>query len=158
MIPQRMPNQTCLHTFILEVFALKESFWKPKNTKQVLQVFFFHSYLFSGIYLFYFLESYESFLEELVVRKELADNFCYYNNNYDNFDGFAQWAKDSLTLHQSDKRDHLYTFDQLEKVYIYTISLSFQLLIIVNKRARHTIDCGMQHKPRWSTLARCMAL
>lgn len=61
--------------------------------------------------------SYESFLEELVVRKELADNFCYYNANYDNFDGFPQWAKDSLNLHAKDKRDHLYTFEQLEKVH-----------------------------------------
>eukprot|EP00026_Physarum_polycephalum_P004492 Phypoly_transcript_04513.p1 GENE.Phypoly_transcript_04513~~Phypoly_transcript_04513.p1 ORF type:complete len:525 (+),score=68.74 Phypoly_transcript_04513:106-1680(+) len=63
--------------------------------------------------------SYFSFLEELVVRKELADNFCYYNPNYDNFDGFPQWAKDSLNQHQQDKREHLFTFEQLEQYKTY---------------------------------------
>ncbi|MCK7494581.1 MAG: hypothetical protein MZW92_28000 [Comamonadaceae bacterium] len=34
-----------------------------------------------------------AFLEELVVRRELSDNFCYYNRNYDNLQGFPAWAK-----------------------------------------------------------------
>jgi deoxyribodipyrimidine photo-lyase len=29
----------------------------------------------------------EAFQEELIVRRELADNYCYYNKNYDNFSG-----------------------------------------------------------------------
>ena len=29
-----------------------------------------------------------AFLEELIVRRELSDNFCYYNQNYDNLQGF----------------------------------------------------------------------
>ncbi len=32
-------------------------------------------------------ESVASFVEELVVRRELADNFCFYNHNYDNISG-----------------------------------------------------------------------
>ncbi|MFZ2323726.1 MAG: hypothetical protein WAV89_08520 [Ignavibacteriaceae bacterium] len=35
-------------------------------------------------------ESKKSFLEELIVRKELSDNFCYFNKNYDSFGGFHQ--------------------------------------------------------------------
>ena len=27
----------------------------------------------------------DAFIEQILVRKELADNFCYYNKNYDNF-------------------------------------------------------------------------
>ena len=32
-------------------------------------------------------ESVEAFIEEAVVRRELADNFCYYNKNYDSIEG-----------------------------------------------------------------------
>jgi deoxyribodipyrimidine photo-lyase len=42
------------------------------------------------------MEDSSSFLEELVVRRELSDNFCYYNSNYDTFDGFPDWAKETL--------------------------------------------------------------
>ncbi len=57
----------------------------------------------------------DDFLEELIVRKELADNFCFYNKNYDNFDGFPDWAKKSLNKHRTDKRPYLYNKIQLEK-------------------------------------------
>jgi len=56
----------------------------------------------------------EAFLEELIVRKELADNFCYYNKNYDNFEGLPEWSKKELILHSKDERDHTYTFSQFE--------------------------------------------
>ena len=32
-------------------------------------------------------ESVEAFIEEAVVRRELADNFCYYNKHYDSIEG-----------------------------------------------------------------------
>jgi len=32
-------------------------------------------------------EGVDAFIEEAVIRRELADNFCFYNNNYDNIDG-----------------------------------------------------------------------
>lgn len=51
----------------------------------------------------------ESFLEEMIVRKELADNYCFYNPSYDNFDGFPDWAKKTLEKHRDDPRDYLYT-------------------------------------------------
>ena len=38
----------------------------------------------------------ESFLEELIVRRELSDNFCFYNSGYDTFDAFPEWAKKTL--------------------------------------------------------------
>ncbi len=56
----------------------------------------------------------EDFLEELIVRKELSDNFCYYNNNYDNFNGFPNWAKETLNKHRQDKRPYLYNYQKLE--------------------------------------------
>jgi deoxyribodipyrimidine photo-lyase len=56
----------------------------------------------------------EGFLEQLIVRRELADNFCYYNPDYDRFEGFPQWARQSLDAHRKDKREYLYTQDELE--------------------------------------------
>lgn len=59
-------------------------------------------------------EAKETFLEELVVRRELADNFCYYEPAYDNFAGFPEWARKTLDLHRDDKRDYLYSLAELE--------------------------------------------
>jgi deoxyribodipyrimidine photo-lyase len=55
------------------------------------------------------------FLEELIVRKELADNFCFYNNNYDSVNGFPDWAKKTLDEHRKDKREYLYSEEEFEK-------------------------------------------
>jgi deoxyribodipyrimidine photo-lyase len=56
----------------------------------------------------------DSFLEELVVRRELSDNFCYYNSYYDSFDGFPNWAKETLKEHQEDHREYIYSLKELE--------------------------------------------
>lgn len=55
------------------------------------------------------------FLEELIVRRELSDNFCYYEPAYDSFEGFPEWARKSLDLHRNDKRDYLYSLADLEE-------------------------------------------
>ncbi|XP_073445453.1 deoxyribodipyrimidine photo-lyase-like isoform X2 [Dendrobates tinctorius] len=59
-------------------------------------------------------ESVDSFVEEAVVRRELADNYCYYNKNYDAVQGAYDWAKNTLKDHAKDKRTHLYTLEKLE--------------------------------------------
>ena len=56
----------------------------------------------------------EPFLEELVVRRELAMNFVYYNPLYDEYGGLPAWARASLEKHQTDKRENSYTRQQLE--------------------------------------------
>lgn len=57
----------------------------------------------------------EAFLEELIVRRELSDNFCFYNKIYDSFEGFPEWAKKTLNEHRNDKREFIYTLEQFEK-------------------------------------------
>lgn len=57
----------------------------------------------------------ESFLEELIIRRELADNFCFYSAHYDSFAGFPDWAKKTLHEHRKDKRNYLYTSDEFER-------------------------------------------
>ncbi len=50
----------------------------------------------------------QAFLEELIVRRELSDNYCRYNRHYDSYDGIPSWARESLEKHALDARDHLY--------------------------------------------------
>jgi len=57
----------------------------------------------------------EAFLEELIVRRELAVNFCFYNPAYDSFACLPKWAKDTLLSHRGDKREYLYTLEELEE-------------------------------------------
>ncbi len=56
-----------------------------------------------------------AFLEELIVRRELSDNFCYYNQNYDNVQGFPAWARSTLEEHARDRREYLYKLEELER-------------------------------------------
>eukprot|EP00123_Amoebidium_parasiticum_P014698 comp22604_c0_seq1/m.34676 comp22604_c0_seq1/g.34676 ORF comp22604_c0_seq1/g.34676 comp22604_c0_seq1/m.34676 type:complete len:542 (-) comp22604_c0_seq1:2-1627(-) len=55
-----------------------------------------------------------SFLEESIVRRELADNFCFYNDKYDSIDCAYDWARTTLEIHSKDKREFVYTLKELE--------------------------------------------
>jgi len=59
-------------------------------------------------------EAQESYLEELIVRRELAMNFAHYTPRYDSFACLPQWARKSLIQHKNDFREALYTRKQLE--------------------------------------------
>ena len=59
-------------------------------------------------------EARDSFLEELIVRRELAMNFVYYTPNYDSFQCLPNWAQKTLGEHKKDKRETTYTRRQLE--------------------------------------------
>lgn len=54
------------------------------------------------------------FLEELIIRRELSDNFCLYNSRYDTIHGFPAWAARTLSEHEGDTRPYLYRRDCLE--------------------------------------------
>eukprot|EP00127_Corallochytrium_limacisporum_P002020 Clim_evm8s99 gene=Clim_evmTU8s99 len=54
-----------------------------------------------------------AYFEESIVRRELADNFCYYEPNYDNLDGAHGWARETLEAHRHDPREYVYTYDEL---------------------------------------------
>lgn len=74
----------------------------------------------------------EAFLEELIVRRELADNFCWYNDRYDGVEGFPDWAWKSLDRHRDDPREYRY--------------------------ARETLERGATHDPLWNAAQREMML
>jgi deoxyribodipyrimidine photo-lyase len=74
----------------------------------------------------------EAFLEELVIRRELSDNFCFYNERYDSTESFPNWAKQSLADHLDDPREFLYS--------------------------REEFEAGMTHDRLWNTAQKEMAL
>jgi len=56
-----------------------------------------------------------AFLEELIVRRELAVNFVHYNPHYDTIASLPAWAQNTLARHQGDQREYVYSPAELEK-------------------------------------------
>lgn len=52
--------------------------------------------------------------EEMIVRRELAMNFCHFNDEYDEYSALPEWARMSLRSHAGDPRPYLYSPDELE--------------------------------------------
>jgi deoxyribodipyrimidine photo-lyase len=59
------------------------------------------------------------YLDQLIVKKELSDNFCLRTPEYDTVGAFPEWARRSLNDHRSDQREHIYTLEQLEKAHTH---------------------------------------
>jgi len=54
------------------------------------------------------------FVEEAMVRRELAENYCHYQKNYDSLSGAWPWAIATLSSHLNDPREYIYTKQQFE--------------------------------------------
>ena len=59
-------------------------------------------------------EDVDSYLEEVIVRRELSMNFVYYTPDYDSYSSLPDWAKKTLEEHKDDERENSYTREQLE--------------------------------------------
>ncbi|SEU15242.1 Deoxyribodipyrimidine photo-lyase type II [Stigmatella erecta] len=57
----------------------------------------------------------DTFLEELIVRRELAQNFAEYTPQYDSYACLPAWARKTLAAHMGDERPFQYTKEQLEQ-------------------------------------------
>jgi deoxyribodipyrimidine photo-lyase len=55
----------------------------------------------------------DSYIEELIVRRELSHNFTTFCDRYDQYESLPGWARASLAKHAGDKREYVYTRDQL---------------------------------------------
>jgi len=55
-----------------------------------------------------------AYLEELIIRRELADNYCFHNPAYDAFEGLPDWAKNTLNKHRDDPRPVISSYRELE--------------------------------------------
>jgi deoxyribodipyrimidine photo-lyase len=58
-------------------------------------------------------DSRAGFLEELIVRRELALNFVEHQEHYDRYDALPSWARATLAKHKADPRPTLYTEAEL---------------------------------------------
>lgn len=59
-------------------------------------------------------ENKETFLEELIVRKELSDNFCLYSKSFKTLDSIPDWANETLNAHKTDIRAYTYNLKEFE--------------------------------------------
>lgn len=78
-----------------------------------------------------------AFLEELIVRKELADNFCFYEKKYDKFSGFPQWSQTILNKHSGDQREYIYSKKQLEQAQTHDNIWNAAQMEMVKKGKMH---------------------
>lgn len=56
----------------------------------------------------------DCYLEELLVRRELAQNFVHFTENYDSFECLPPWARVTLNIHRDDERPYRYSKERLE--------------------------------------------
>ncbi len=56
-----------------------------------------------------------AFIEETLVRAEICENFCFYNESYATYEGFPAWAKLTLTKAKTDKREYVYSKKEFEQ-------------------------------------------
>ncbi|WP_152044578.1 deoxyribodipyrimidine photo-lyase [Aureimonas psammosilenae] len=55
-----------------------------------------------------------AYVEEVVVRRELAMNHVFFREGYDRYeDAVPEWARKALETHAKDKRPHLYSDEEL---------------------------------------------
>jgi deoxyribodipyrimidine photo-lyase len=59
-------------------------------------------------------KSSEAFLEQLIVRRELAVNFVRYHPRYDTYEALPTWAKVTLKQHAKNRRAIIYSLAPLE--------------------------------------------
>lgn len=82
-------------------------------------------------------EAKTAFLEELIIRRELSDNYCFYNKQYDSFAGLPKWAQQTLQEHQHDPRSHLYSLQQFELAQTHDQLWNAAQLQMVNTGKMH---------------------
>jgi deoxyribodipyrimidine photo-lyase len=61
----------------------------------------------------------DEFLEELIVRRELAFNFACHVDNYETLDALPSWTRETLKAHANDRRDPCYSREQFERAETY---------------------------------------
>ena len=79
----------------------------------------------------------ESFLEELIVRREVAENYCYYTKDYDRVEAAHAWAQTTLKEHMSDVRTHVYTYEEFRDAKTHDV--------LWNAAQRQMVQEGRMH-------------
>ncbi|CAN5522761.1 deoxyribodipyrimidine photo-lyase [soil metagenome] len=56
----------------------------------------------------------ESFVDELLVRRELSMNWVEFTDHYDRYESLPEWSRKTLAEHARDPRPYLYSHTQME--------------------------------------------
>jgi len=60
-------------------------------------------------------QSFDAFVEQLIIRRELAFNYVYYLDGYDQFEHMTEpWAYMTMNAHDLDFKPDIYSFEQIE--------------------------------------------
>ena len=78
-----------------------------------------------------------TFYDEIIVRKELSDNFCYFNSDYKTVNSFPDWAKETLKVHKNDKRKYNYSLEEFESAKTHDDAWNAAQLEMVNIGKMH---------------------
>jgi deoxyribodipyrimidine photo-lyase len=57
----------------------------------------------------------EAYLEQLIVRRELSMNFCYYSDCYDGMDCLPDWARETLREEADTRRKYVYSRAEFDR-------------------------------------------
>lgn len=82
-------------------------------------------------------EDVDAFLEQLIIRRELSFNFCFYNRAHGTLDCLPDWAKKTLDKHRGDRRKPSYSYEELERAETYDE--------VWNLAQRQLLDTGTMH-------------
>jgi deoxyribodipyrimidine photo-lyase len=82
-------------------------------------------------------EDRQAFLEEFIVRRELAVNFVRFNPRYDRLEGCERWARATLERHRGDERPWLYPASRLESAETHDP--------LWNAAQRQMVEAGWMH-------------
>jgi len=98
--------------------------WQRNNPAQVYSTSKLSPYIHYGIIgpedILFIIDEYEisksavwKFKDELLTWRELAFHVSLKNKNFHCFDSIPKWAKKTLRDHRNDKREHIYSLEQL---------------------------------------------
>ena len=79
----------------------------------------------------------KSFLEELIIRRELSDNYCFYNPHYDSIEGFPGWARETLEKYRKYEREFIYSTEEFERGETHDLLWNAAQNEMVNKGKMH---------------------
>jgi len=57
----------------------------------------------------------EAFLDQLITWRELGFNMCWQRGDYDQYGSLPPWARETLKVHEKDKRKFTYTLKEFEE-------------------------------------------
>jgi deoxyribodipyrimidine photo-lyase len=60
-------------------------------------------------------EAAEAFLDQLVTWRELGFNMSWHREDHDRFESLPPWALETLAVHESDPRQHVYTPEEFDR-------------------------------------------